>query len=146
MAGKRARPGAPRVELGHVAENGISPSLFALVEHGAAKRPGIAKSLRGCVELRFKEDYAPVRISFERDGTRVEDVPAHEKHGAFRPDLVITGSLPDVVQLAAAPTVGGVPKLTDRKGRLALSRVARGRVRIQGSTALARRLLKLLEL
>jgi hypothetical protein len=42
--------------------------------------------------------------------------------------------------------MGGIPKLTDRRGRAALARVAGRRVRIEGSTRLARRLLQLLQL
>jgi hypothetical protein len=125
-----------------VAQNGISPSLFALIEHGATKRPATAHELRGRVELRFAEDFAPVRISFEDDGILVEDAGADED---WAPDVVIAGSLPDVVQLASAPLMGGIPKLTDRRGRAALARVAGGRVKIEGRRLLARRLLQLLQ-
>jgi len=59
---------------------------------------------------------------------------------------VISGSLPAVIQLAAAPQAGGVPKLTTAHGRAALRSVAGGRVRITGSKLLARRVLKLLEI
>ena len=100
--------------------------------------------MRGSVELRFKEKFAPVRIEFGDDGILVEDAAEDDDRG--RPDLVIQGSLPDIVQLAAAPLVGGVPKVTDRRGRAALARVAGRRVKIEGSPLLARRLLKLLEI
>jgi len=117
--------------------------MFGLIEHGAQRRPGEARSLRGRIELRFTEDYAPIRIDFEPGGILVEDAGDDED---WSPDVVIRGSLPDVVQVASAPLAGGIPKLTDRRGRAALARVAGRRVRIEGSTRLARRLLQLLQL
>jgi hypothetical protein len=131
------------VRLGHVAPNGISPSMFGLIEHGAQRRPSASRSLDGRIELRFTEDYAPIRVTFEPGGILVEDAGDDE---GWSPDLVITGSLPEVVQLASAPLMGGIPKLTDRRGRAALASVAGRRVRIEGSTKLARRLLQLLQL
>jgi hypothetical protein len=134
---------APHVRLGHIAPNGISPSLFGLIEHGSNRHPGAARSLSGRIELRFTEDFAPIRLAFEAGEILVEDDPGD---GDWHPDVVIRGSLPDVVQLASAPLAGGIPKLTDRRGREALKRVAGGRVKIEGSTRLARRLLQLLQL
>ena len=132
----------PKVTLGHVADNGISPSLFGLLERGAAKRPELARGIRGDVEIRFRERFAPVQISFGDDGITVADADGRSN----TPDLVISGSLPDIVQLASAPLAGGIPKITDRRGRAALKRVAGRRVRMDGSARLARSLLKLLEL
>jgi hypothetical protein len=132
------------VKLGHVAANGIAPSLYGLIERGAARRPRIARGLSGTVEIRFKEDFAPVRVAFDGRSVLVEDRDGETK--GSRPDLVIQGSLPDIVQLAAAPLVGGLPKPTDRRGRAALVRVANRRVKIEGSPLLARRLLRLLEI
>jgi hypothetical protein len=134
----------PRVKLGYVDPNGIAPSLYVLIERGAGRRPKIVTGMRGSVELRFKEKFAPVRIEFEDDHVLVED--AREDDDRERPDLVIQGSLPDIVQLAAAPLVGGVPKVTDKRGRAAIARMAGRRVKIEGSPLLARRLLKLLEI
>jgi hypothetical protein len=133
--------GPPRVKLGHQAPNGIAAGLLALVERGAAKRPRIARELRGRVEIRFAEDYAPVRVHFEDDQVLVEDGNGKR----WSSDLVIEGALPDVIQLATAPLVGGLPKPTDRRGRAALASVAARRVRIEGSPRLARRVMKLLE-
>lgn len=135
---------APRVRLGKVAPNGVSPSMYGLVDRGALKRPGIARDLRGRVELRFKEDYAPVRLSFGAEEVVVEDIET--RNGRRKPDLVISGSLPDVVALTAAPLWGGLPKVTDARGRAALARMAGGKVKVDGSAVLARRLLKLLEI
>ena len=125
-----------------MAPNGISPSLFGLIERGAQRRPSEASSLRGRIELRFSEDFAPIQITFEPGDILVEDAG----DGDWSADLVIRGSLPDVVQLASAPLMRGIPKLTDRRGRAALARVAGGKVRIEGSRLLARRLLQLLQL
>ena len=133
--------GPPQVKLGHQAPNGIAAGLLALVERGAAKRPRIARELRGRVEIRFAEDYAPVRLHFEDSHVTIED----GKGSRWKSDLVIEGSLPDVVQLATAPLVGGVPRPTNRRGRAALAAVAARRVRIEGSPLLARRVMKLLE-
>lgn len=143
-ASKRPTRQHPPVKLGYVDANGISPSLYVLIERGAHRRPKIVQSMRGAVELRFKEQFAAVRIHFGEEQVLVED--AKEDEDRPRPDLVIQGSLPDVVQLAAAPLMGGLPKLTDKRGRAALASMAGRRVKIEGSPMLARRLLKLLEI
>jgi hypothetical protein len=136
-----AKTGSPPVKLGHQAPNGIAAGLLALVERGAAKRPRVARELRGRVEIRFAEDYAPVRLDFGDVQVLVEDGNGRR----WRSDLVIEGALPDVIQLATAPLVGGLPKPTDKRGRAALANVAVRRVRIEGSPLLARRVMKLLE-
>jgi hypothetical protein len=139
MANRRTGP--PTVKLGHQAPNGVAAGLMALVERGAAKRPRVARELRGRVEIRFAEDYAPVRMAFDDVEVLVEDGNGRR----WSSDLVIEGSLPDVIQLATAPLVGGLPKPTDKRGRAALANVAARRVRIEGSPLLARRVMKLLE-
>jgi hypothetical protein len=133
--------GPPRVKLGHQAPNGIAAGLLALVERGAGKRPRVARELRGRVEIRFAEGFAPLRLHFQDDQVLVED--GSDKRWAS--DLRIEGSLPDVIQLATAPLFGGMPKPTDKRGRAALASVAARRVRIEGSPRLARRVMKLLE-
>jgi hypothetical protein len=135
------RTGPPRVKLGHQASNGVAAGLLALVERGAVKRPRIARELRGRVEIRFAEDYPPVRLEFGDADVVVEDGNGR----SWTSDLVIEGALPDVIQLATAPLVGGLPKPTDKRGRAALASVAARRVRIDGSPLLARRVMKLLE-
>jgi hypothetical protein len=135
-----SRDGNPRVLLGELAEDGIAPSIFALVEHGAGKRPALAAETFGEVELHFAEGYPPVRIGFMGEEIVVED------GGGGTPDLTISGSMPDIVHLTATPLVGGVPSPTSGRGRAALARMARGRVRIEGDRALGRRLLRLLAL
>jgi hypothetical protein len=134
-------PDPHRVKLGHQAPNGIAAGLLALVERGASKRPRVAREMRGRVEIRFAEDYAPVRLDFQDDHVLVEDGNGKR----WKSDLLIEGSLPDVVQLATAPLVGGLPKPTNRRGRAALANMAARRVRIEGSPMLARRVMKLLE-
>jgi hypothetical protein len=149
----RKKSGLAEVKLGDQASNGISAAMFGLIERGAHKRPRIAKAVRGTVELRFKEDFAPVRVTFGARVIVIEDVVEPPEEGTKRrrkrpnpADLVISGNLPDIVQLASAPLFGGVPKPTDARGRGALARLAGGRVRIEGNPLLARRLLKLLEI
>ena len=136
-----SRTGSPSVKLGHQAHTGIAAGLLALVERGAAKRPRVARELRGRVEIRFAEDYAPVRLDFGEAEVLVEDGNGRR----WSSDLVIEGTLPDVIQLATAPLVGGLPKPTNKRGRTALANVAVRRVRIEGSPLLARRVMKLLE-
>ena len=77
--------------------------------------PKIAKELRGTVEIRFKEDFAPVRAIFGSEGILVEDgLPDAEGEEPFKPDLVISGSLPQIVQLASAPLFGGAAEADER--------------------------------
>ena len=138
MSGERAP-----VRLGHQTEGSIAPALFALVERGAARSPHAARRLRGCVELRFDEGYPPITVTPETDGgLLVED--AHED--SPRPDLVVAGPLPSVLELAAVPRSAGLPSFRDPRGRAALAAIARGGVRLEGSKLLGRRLLALLEL
>ena len=119
----------PSVKLGHQAPNGISASMYGLIDRGVAKRPRVARVIRGTVEFRFHEDFATVRVTFGDDEVLVEDVKR-----ARKADLVIRGTLPNVVQLTSAPITRQV------------ARVAGGKVKIEGSPLLARRVLKLLEI
>ena len=134
----------PKVRLGAMEDDGIAPSVFALVERGVERRPQAALALAGkVVELRFEEGYATTRISFGGEEIVVEDVAGD---AVPRPDVVIHGPLPEIVRITAAPLVGGVPKPTTPHGRAALASVASGRVRIEGRRAVARRLLMLLRI
>jgi hypothetical protein len=123
-------------------EDGVAPSIFGLIERGIAREPELPAQMRGRVVFRFTEEFSPLRISFKPRTVVVED-------GDLRkPDLVIAGSLPDIVHFATVPTLGGrlhgVPDPRDARGRAALGRLASGRVRMDGDSALARRLLRLL--
>ena len=138
MSGERAP-----VRLGHGAEGSIAPALFALVERGAVRSPRAARQLRGRVELRFDEGYPPIRVAPEPGGgLLVED--AHSESPA--PELVVTGPLPAVLELATVPRAAGLPSFRHPRGRAALATIARGGVRLEGSKLLGRRLLALIEL
>lgn len=133
---------APRVRLGRMVEDGVAPSILGLVERGIAREPELAAQMRGRVVFRFREDFSPSRVSFRPQTVVVED-------GDLRkPDLVISGRLPDIVHFATVPMLGGrlhgVPDPRVAKGRAALGRLASGRVHIEGDRALARRMLRLL--
>lgn len=136
---------APALRLGRLAHDGIAPSVYVLVERGAAKRPALARGARGVVELRFNEPLAPVRIAFTASEIVVED-GAVGNHSGARPDLVVSGRLPDIIRLTTAPMVAGLPSPADPRGRAVLGQLARGQVRVRGDRALGRRLLALLAL
>ena len=109
---------APGLRLGITGEDGIAPTIYALLERGLRGRPEVAREMRGLVELRWDEDITPVRLAFEAHEVVVED-------GSWEmPDLVIAGRLPHIV----------------------LGRLRRRDVRIEGDRALGRKLLRLLEL
>jgi hypothetical protein len=123
-------------------DDGVAPSIFGLLERGAEKRPEVAARMRGRIVFRFVEEFSPLRIAFKPKTVVIED-------GDLRkPDLVITGRLPDIVHFLTVPTLrgrlGGVPDPRAPRGRKALGRVASGRVKVEGDTRLGRRLLQLL--
>jgi hypothetical protein len=128
-----------------MAPNGVAASMYAMVERGVGRRPGIARSIHGTVEFRFREDFAPLRMTFTRDEVWIDDVVEHEED-PDKPGLVISGSLADIVQLTAVPQIGGIPRPTHKSGRAALARIVNGKVRIEGNPLTARRLLRLLEI
>jgi hypothetical protein len=147
MASRNGRPAgaadrAPTIRLGRMVEDGVAPSIFGLVERGIAREPGLAAQMRGRVVFRFAEDFSPLRIHFRPRSVVVEDGDSR------KPDLVITRRLPDIVHFATVPTLQGrlhgVPDPRRPRGRRALSRIASGRVRIEGDRVLGRRLLRLL--
>src|SRR5262249_21292355 len=106
----RSQRRPPAVRLGRTVAKGISPSLRGLVEHGVARRPEVARAMRGRVVLRFAEDFSPVRITFGERRITVAD-------GDLRkPDLTIAGSLPDIVHFATAPHLRGVPNPARAQG------------------------------
>jgi len=128
------------VRLGTLAEGGLAPAIMAVVERGVARRPDEARALGIEVELRMDEGYPPVRIVFGEDVVLVEDGPC------AAPELRISGSLPDLVALMIAPTVGGVPSPLDARGRAAIALFASRRVRIQGKLGLLRSFVSLIRL
>jgi hypothetical protein len=123
-------------------EDGVAPSIFGLIERGIAREPELASKMRGRVVFRFAEEFSPLRIHFRPRSVVVEDGDSR------KPDLVISGRLPDIVHFATVPTLKGrlhgVPDPRRPHGRRALRRLADGRVRIEGDRVLGRRLLRLL--
>jgi hypothetical protein len=123
-------------------EDGVAPSIFGLIERGIAREPALASQMRGRVVFRFAEGFSPLRITFRPRSVVVEDGDSR------RPDLVIEGSLPDIVHFATVPTLRGrlhgVPDPRQPQGRKALRRLADGRVKVTGDRVLGRRLLRLL--
>jgi hypothetical protein len=123
-------------------EDGVAPSIFGLIERGIAREPELAAQMRGRIVFRFAEDFSPLRITFRPRSVVVEDGDARS------PDLVIEGSLPDIVHFATVPTLRGrlhgVPDPRQPRGRKALRRLADGRVKVSGDRVLGRRLLRLL--
>jgi hypothetical protein len=130
------------VRLGRMVEDGVAPSIFGLIERGIAREPELAARMRGRVVFRFAEEFSPLRIHFRPRSVVVEDGDSRQ------PDLVISGRLPDIVHFATVPTLQGrlhgVPDPRQPRGRKALSRIASGRVKIEGDRVLGRRLLRLL--
>ena len=128
----------PTVRLGDLKPGGIAPAVFALVDRGAVRRPDLVDGLHAELELRFLEGWPPVRVGFAGNEIVVADGPAEA------PQTAISASIPQLVGLAAAPHLKGFPDPRHRRGREALGLIARKEVRIDGSMALARRLLALL--
>lgn len=122
--------------------DGISPSILGLVERGIGRDPALISRMRGRVVFRFTEGYSPLRVTFRPKSVVIED-------GDLRkPDVIVTGALPDIVHMATVPMLRGrlegIPDPREARGREALARLARKRVTVQGDRLLARRLLRLL--
>jgi hypothetical protein len=130
----------PEVRLGSRHRDGVGPSLFALVERGVGRRPSLAAELEGEAVIRFEEPLAPVTVAFANGAITVADGDRDS------PAVTISGRLPDIIRLATAPLLGGVPNPGTRGGIAALGLYATGRVRIEGDRRLARGLLQLLSL
>jgi hypothetical protein len=122
----------PELRLGAMAAGGVAPAILAIVERGVRRHPDLARSLRMEVEIEMDEGYPPVRVVFAGDEILVED------GRALDPELWISGSLPDLVALMAAPQMGGVPSPLNPRGRAALGMVAKGRIRVQGPISVMR--------
>src|SRR4051812_9261695 len=125
------------VNLGAVADGSIAPAIRVIVEHGARRRPELARE-DGRIRLRFTEGWPSVLIVL---GERLivcdnEDAPA---------DVEVTASLPDLVALLNTPLRGGIPNPVRREGHSAIG-LLRGGVAITGARTTGRRLLRLLSL
>jgi hypothetical protein len=131
-----------KVRLGRLVEDGVAPAIWALLELGVERRPEVLAEMQGRVVFRFTEEFSPLRITFKARTVVIED-------GDLRkPDLVIEGAMPDIVNMLTVPTLGGrlggVPNPMKPRGREALSRIASGRVGMDGDTAFGLKLLQLL--
>lgn len=128
------------VRLGRTHRDGIGASIYALIERGVARRPDIAAQLQGRVVIRFREPYVPTRITFGKRVIKVED-------GDFRrADLIVSGRLPDIVLLTTAPLRMGLPDPMNTRGRVALQRIAAGRVRLGGDPRMARGFMEMMRI
>ena len=92
----------PEVRLGRLADGGVAPAIMAIVDRGVRQRPHLTGDLRAEVELDMGKRYPPVRIVFDEGTVLVED------GASKRPDLRVSGQLPDLVSLMVAPLVGGL--------------------------------------
>ncbi len=126
--------------MGRRRGDGVAPSLFIWVERGVERRPRVAATLRGDVVFRFAEDLSPLHLEFGDGLIEVSDGDVET------PDLAVSGRLPDIVHLATAPNVLGIPNPARIDGLGALLRLSRGKVTIDGDRALALRLIRLLAL
>jgi hypothetical protein len=135
---QRPETATPAVRLGPLAEGGLAPALFAIVDRGVRRKPHLAAGIRAEVELVFEDDHPPVRIVFGEHQVLVADGPAQD------PDLRVTGTLSSLNKLMVAPLLGGLPSPINAHGRAALTMVASRRVRVSGRIGLMRRLLELI--
>jgi hypothetical protein len=114
--------------------------MFIWVERGVALRPEVAREIRGRVTFRWQEEIAPLSVRFADDAIDVFD-------GDLRsPDLAVAGRLPDIVHMASAPLLLGIPNPASRHGLAAILGLYRGRVTLEGDRTMARRLIQLLAL
>jgi hypothetical protein len=135
-----AVPRSIEVRLGRTTRDGVAPSMFVWVERGVGLRPDVAREIRGRVTFRWDEEIAPLSVHFAREAIDVFD-------GDLRnPDLAVSGRLPDIVHMATAPLLLGIPNPASRHGLAAILGLYRGRVTLDGDRALARRLIQLLAL
>ncbi len=135
-----AANGPVEVRLGRTSRDGVAPSMFVWLERGVALRPEVAREIRGRVTFRWAEEIAPLTVHFAAGTIDVFD-------GDLRkPDLVVGGRLPDVVHMATAPLLLGIPNPASRHGLAAILGLYRGRVSLEGDRTMARRLIQLLAL
>jgi hypothetical protein len=140
MLREEAGDGAIEVRLGRTSRDGVAPSMFVWVERGVERRPQVAREIRGRVTFRFAEEISPLSVNFQGAAIDVFD------GDLGRPDLAVSGRLPDIVHLATAPTLLGIPNPASRHGLAAILGIYRGRVALDGDRTMARRLIQLLAL
>ena len=142
MAVIQEQPGNGRIQvrLGRTSRDGVAPSMFVWVERGVERRPEVAREIRGRVAFRFREEISPLAVHFGPDAIDVFDGDVNG------PELAVSGRLPDIVHIATAPTLLGIPNPASRHGLAAILGLYRGRVSLEGDRTLARRLIQLLAL
>jgi hypothetical protein len=140
MARKGDAPKRIEVRLGRRRGDGVAPSLYVWVERGVTLRPRVAAGLQGTIVFRFLEDISPLCLTFAPGFVDVSDGDLES------PDLAVSGRLPDIVHLATAPNVLGIPNPARIDGLGAILRLSRGKVAIDGDRGLALRLIRLLAL
>jgi hypothetical protein len=128
------------VRLGRTTRDGVAPSLYVWVERGVERRPAVAREIRGRVTFRWTDEISPLSVHF---GDRAIDVFDGDLE---KPDLAVSGRITDIVHMATAPTLLGVPNPASRHGLAAILGLYRGRVALDGDRLLARRLIQLLAL
>ncbi len=128
------------MKLGRLQEGGVAPAIMAIVDRGVSRRPHLAGGFDAEIELDMGSPYPTVRIAFHSGTVVVEDAEAE------RPDLRITGELPDLVSLMVMPHVRGVPNPMDARGRAALGLLASRRLKVVGKLGMLRRFVALIEL
>jgi hypothetical protein len=64
----------------------------------------------------------------------------------FEPDVVVEGSLTEIIAIIATPTYRGLPNLVHPHGRSTIATIAAGRVRFRGNLFRARELVRLLHI
>jgi hypothetical protein len=139
-ASVEAVPRSIDVRLGRTSRDGVAPSMFVWVERGVGLRPEVAREIRGQVTFRWAEEIAPLSVHFAGSAIDVFD-------GDLRnPDLAVSGRLPDIVHMATAPLLLGIPNPASRHGLAAILGLYRGRVMLEGDRGMARRLIQLLAL
>jgi len=138
--GPKSRNGRVEVRLGRTSRDGVAPSLYVWVERGVRLRPAVARDLQGRAVFRFSEEISPLAVHFRREAIDVFD------GDLSNPDLAVSGRLPDIVHIATAPTLLGIPNPASRHGLAAILGLYRGRVTLEGDRAMARRLIQLLAL
>ena len=114
--------------------------MFVWVERGVGLRPEVAREMRGRVTFRWTEEIAPLSVHFA--GTAIDVFDGDLRN----PDLTVSGRLPDVVHMATAPLLLGIPNPASRHGLAAILGLYRGRVTLDGDRSIARRLFQLLAL
>ena len=135
-----SRDGGMEVRLGRTSRDGVAPSMFVWVERGVVLRPEVAREIHGRVTFRWDEEIAPLSVHFAGDAI---DVFVGDLRN---PDLAVSGRLPDIVHMATAPLLLGIPNPASRHGLAAILGLYRGRVTLKGDRTMARRLIQLLAL